>query len=158
MYDSNLDLHVVFFFYPNEEDTLTLTLLSPTKSNKGKWRKCAKSHYVIEAGIIRARNRCPGSDTQVASQGWTVHRGARDPRFVSRGNPHLDPSLSEESLETKNPLWELGLGTKFCDLIKVPTRISAKWLCQSCPKFSHLQLCHNLSEKPNFIEIPGGDA
>ena len=29
---------------------LTLTLLSPTNSNKGKWGKCAKSHYFIKAG------------------------------------------------------------------------------------------------------------
>ena len=40
---------------------LTLTVHSPTKSNKGKWRKCAKSDYVIEAGLIWERNRCPGS-------------------------------------------------------------------------------------------------
>ena len=73
--------------------TLTLTLLSPTKSDKikGKWRKCAKSHYVIEAGIVWARNHCPGSDSWAACQGWTVHCGARDPRFVSGGGgePHF---------------------------------------------------------------------
>ena len=78
------DLHSKF--------SLTLTL-SPTKSNKGKWKKCAKSHYVIEAGITWARNCCPGSATQVTCRGWTVHCGARDPR----GEPSFfDPSLLEE--------------------------------------------------------------
>ena len=78
---------------------LTLTLLNPTKSNKEKWRKCAKSHYIKEAGIIWARNRCPGSDTLVACQGWTVRCGARGPQFVYSGEPpFLDPSLSKKSL------------------------------------------------------------
>ena len=77
--------------------SLTLTLHSPTKSNKGKWRKCAKSDYVIEAGLIWERNRCPGSDTRVACHGWTVHCGAGGPRFETQGEPpFFDPSLSEE--------------------------------------------------------------
>ena len=77
--------------------TLTLTVHSPTKSNKGKWRKCAKSHYVIEAGLIWERNRCPGSDTRVVCHGWTVHCGAGGPRFETQGEPpFFDPSLSDE--------------------------------------------------------------
>ena len=77
--------------------SLTLTVHSPTKSNKGKWRKCAKSDYVIEAGLIWERNRCPGSDTRVACHGWTVHCGAGGPRFETQGEPpFFDPSLSEE--------------------------------------------------------------
>ena len=68
---------------------LTLTVHSPTKSNKGKWRKCAKSDYVIEAGLIWERNRCPGSDTRVACHGWTVHCGAGVPGSKPRGNPHF---------------------------------------------------------------------
>ena len=64
------------------------------------------SHYVIEAGI--ARNCCAGSDTRVACQGWTVHCGAKEPGSYPRGeHPFWDPTFSEEnSLETKNPLWE----------------------------------------------------
>ena len=77
--------------------TLTLTVHSPTKSNKGKWRKCAKSDYVIEAGLIWEQNCCPGSDTRVACHGWTVHCGAGGPRFKTQGEPpFFDPSLSEE--------------------------------------------------------------
>ena len=76
---------------------LTLTVHSPTKSNKGKWRKCAKSDYVIEAGLIWEWNHCPGSDTRVACHGWTVHCGAGGPRFGTQGEPpFFDPSLSEE--------------------------------------------------------------
>ena len=76
---------------------LTLTVHSPKKSNKGKWRKCAKSDYVIEAGLIWERNRCPGSNTRVACHGWTVHCGAGGPRFETQGEPpFFDPSLSEE--------------------------------------------------------------
>ena len=76
---------------------LTLTIHSPTKSNKGRWRKCAKSDYVIEAGLIWERNRCPGSETRVACHGWTVHCGAGGPRFGTQGEPpFFDPSLSEE--------------------------------------------------------------
>ena len=77
--------------------TLTLTVHSPTKSNNGKWRKCAKSDYVIEAGLIWEQNRCPGSDTQVACHGWTVHCGVGGPRFETQGEPpFFGPSLSEE--------------------------------------------------------------
>ena len=47
-------------------------LLNPNRpqSNKiqqGEVKK--KSHYVIEAGLIWERNRCPGSDTRVACHG-----------------------------------------------------------------------------------------
>ena len=71
-------------------NTLTLTVHSPTKSNKGKWRKCAKSDYIIEAGLIWERNRCPGSDTPVACHGCTVHCGAGGLRFETQGgNPHF---------------------------------------------------------------------
>ena len=83
----------------------TVTVHRPTKSNKGKWRKWAKWDYLIEAGIIWAQNRCPGSDNLVACQGWTVDCGAGDSRFVSRGNP-LFGSLPFRR-EMKNPLWEL---------------------------------------------------
>ena len=77
--------------------TLTLTVHRPTKSNKGKWRKCAKSDYVIQAGLIWERNRCPGSDTRVACHGWTVHCGAGGHGFETQGEPpFFDPSLSEE--------------------------------------------------------------
>ena len=54
---------------------LTLTVHSPTKSNKGKWTKCAKSDYIIEVGIIWAQNCSPGINPRVACQGWTVHCG-----------------------------------------------------------------------------------
>ena len=90
---------------------LTLTVHSPTKSNKGKWRKCAKSDYVIEAGLIWEWNRCPGSDTRVACHGWTMHCGAGGPRFETQGGTPLFGPLPfrGDSLETKKGAWELGL-------------------------------------------------
>ena len=81
----------------NTSYSLTLTVHSPTKSNKGKWRKCAKSDYVIEAGLIWEWNRCPGSDTRVACHGCTVHLVREAPVRNPGGEPpFLDPSLSEE--------------------------------------------------------------
>ena len=74
---------------------------NPPLSNKiqqGQVKKMRESHYVIEAGIIWAWNCCPCSDSWVACQGWTVHCGARDPWFVSRGNPHfLTPPFPRRS-------------------------------------------------------------
>ena len=89
----------------------TLTVHSPTKSNKGKWRKCAKSDYVIEAGLIWERNRCPGSDTQVACHGWTVHCGAGgSPVWNPGGTPIFWPlPFRGDRLETKKGARELGL-------------------------------------------------
>ena len=90
--------------------SLTLTVHSPTKSNKGKWRKCAKSDYVIEAGLIWERNRCPGSDTRVACHGWTVHCGAGGPRFETQGEPpFLTLPFRGDRLETKKGARELAL-------------------------------------------------
>ena len=91
--------------------TLTLTVHSPTKSNKGKWRKCAKSDYVIEAGLIWERNRCPGSDTRVACHGWTVHCGAGgSPVRNPGGTPIFWPlPFRGDRLETKKGARELGL-------------------------------------------------
>ena len=96
--------------------TLTLTVHSPTKSNKGKWRKCAKSHYVIEAGLIWEWNRCPGSDTRVACHGWTVHCGAGGPRFETQGETPIFWPLPfrGDRLETKKGARELGLKLLKC--------------------------------------------
>ena len=90
---------------------LTLTVHSPTKSNKGKWRKCTKSDYVIEAGLIWERNGCPGSDTRVACHGWTVHCGAGGPRLETQGEPPFFWPLPfrGDRLETKKGARELGL-------------------------------------------------
>ena len=90
--------------------SLTLTIHSPTKSNKGKWRKCGKSDYVIERGLIWERNHCPGSDSQVACRRWTVHCGAGGPQF-KRGEPCIFWTLpfQGDNLETKKGRWELGL-------------------------------------------------
>ena len=53
----------------------------------------------------------PGQRRPSGVPGWTVHCGARDPQFVSKGNPHFwTPHFP--SLETKNPLWELRLKKK----------------------------------------------
>ena len=95
----------------NTSYSLTLTVHSPTKSNKGKWRKCAKSDYVIEAGLIWERNRCPGSDTQVACHGCTVHLVREAPGSKPRrGTPIFGPlAFQGDSLETKKGAWELGL-------------------------------------------------
>ena len=95
----------------NTSSTLTLTVHSPTKSNKGKWRKCAKSDYVIEAGLIWERNRCPGSDTRVACHGWTVHCGAGgSPVRNPGGTPIFWPlPFRGDRLETKKGARELGL-------------------------------------------------
>ena len=116
------------------QDCLTLTFLSPTKSNKGKWRKCSKSHYVIEAGIIWARNRCPGRDSRVACQGWTVYCGARVPRFVSRGgSPIFGPlPFQGDSLEMKNPLWELGLIIILPHILRMLRFPLLSWLRYHC--------------------------
>ena len=106
----------------NYSKTLTLTVNNTTKSNKRKWRKCAKSDYVIEAGIIWARNRCLSSDVRVVCQGWTVHCGARDPQFVW-GDPIFGPlPFRGDSLETKNPWLELGLKKILFDLLKEFTK------------------------------------
>ena len=96
---------------------LTLTVHSPTKSNKGKWRKCAKSDYVIEAGLIWERNRCPGSDTRVACHGCTVHLVREAPGSKPRrGTPIFGPlPFRGDSLETKKGAWELGLLIKTID-------------------------------------------
>ena len=89
---------------------LTLTVHSPTKSNKGKWRKCAKSDYVIEAGFIWERNRWPGSDSRVACHGWTVHCGAGAPVRNPGGTPIFWPlPFRGDRLETKKGARELGL-------------------------------------------------
>ena len=95
----------------NTSYSLTLTVHSPTKSNKEKWRKCAKSDYVIEAGLIWERNRCTGSDTRVACHGWTVHCGAGGPRFETQGEPPVFWPLPfrRDRLETKKGARELGL-------------------------------------------------
>ena len=102
----------------NTSYSLTLTVHSPTKSNKGKWRKCAKSDYVIEARLIWERNRCPGSDTRVACHGWTVHCGAGGPRFETQGGtPIFGPlPFRGDSLETKKGARELGLINWNCPL------------------------------------------
>ena len=47
----------------HSNDALTLTHPKATKGCKGESRKCAKSDYVIEGGLIWAPNRCPGSYT-----------------------------------------------------------------------------------------------
>ena len=95
--------------------TLTLTVHSPTKSNKGKWRKCAKSHNVIEAGLIWERNRCPGSDTRVVCHGWTVHCGAGVPGSKPGGTPIFWPlPFRGDRLETKKGARELGLRNQNC--------------------------------------------
>ena len=95
----------------NTSYSLTLTVHNPTKSSKGKWRKCARSDNVIEAGLIWERNSCPGSDTRVACHGWTVHCGAGGPRFETQGGtPIFGPlPFRGDSLETKKGTWELGL-------------------------------------------------
>ena len=92
--------------------TSTLTLTDPkvTKSYKGESRKCAKSNYIIEEGLIWERNCCPGGDTRVACYRWTVLCGARAPRFESRGNPPFSPlPFRGDSLETKRGPKKLGL-------------------------------------------------
>ena len=95
----------------NTSYSQTLTVHSPTKSNKGKWRKCAKSNYVIEAGLIWEQNRCPGSDTRVAYHGCTVHLVREAPGSKPRrGTPIFGPlPFRGDSLETKKGVWELGL-------------------------------------------------
>ena len=95
----------------NTSYSLTLTVHSPTKSNKGKWRKCAKSDYVIEAGLIWERNRCPGSDTRVACHGCTEHLVREAPGSKPRWRtPIFGPlPFRGDSLETKKGAWELGL-------------------------------------------------
>ena len=96
-------IHYIAFLF-----SVTLTVHSPTKSNKGKWRKCAKSDYVTEASLIWERNRCPGSDTRVACHGWTVHCGAGGPRFETQGGtPIFGPlPFRGDSLEMKKGAWE----------------------------------------------------
>ena len=84
--------------------TLTSTVHRPTKSSNGK------SNYVIEAGTIWARNRCPGSDARVACKGWTVHCGAGTPGSYPRGTPIFGPlPFRGDSLETKNGSGVFGL-------------------------------------------------
>ena len=86
--------------------TLTLTVHSPTKSNKGKWRKCAKSDYVIEAGLIWERNRCPGGVPWVNSALWCGGSPVRNPG----GTPIFWPlPFRGDRLETKKGARELGL-------------------------------------------------
>ena len=99
---------------------LTLTVHSPTKSNKGKWRKCAKSDYVIEAGLIWEQNRCPGSDTQVACHGCTVHLVREGPSSKPRWGTPIFGSLPFrwDSLETKKGAWELRLISSFTHYVQ----------------------------------------
>ena len=106
---TNILLQTYKLIYP-----LTLTVHSPTKSKKGKWRKCAKSDYVIEAGLIWERNRCPGSDTRVTCHGCTVHLVREGPGSKPRrGTPIFGPlPFRGDSLETKKGAWELGLMRK----------------------------------------------
>ena len=93
-----------------KQKQLTVTLSNPTKPNKGKWRKCVKSDYLVEGGLIWARNRCLGSDTWVACCRWTVHCGAGSPRFESVGTPLFWPlPFWGDSLKMKKGARELGL-------------------------------------------------
>ena len=124
---------------------LTLTVHSPTKSNKGKWRKCAKSDYVMEAGLIWERNRCPGSDPRVAWHGCTVHLVREAPGSKPRrGTPIFGPlPFRGDSLEMKKGAWELGLKT-------VQTgSVSSMWktFYQKCP-FTLDVVCYMNGIKP----------
>ena len=91
--------------------TLTLTVHSPTKSNKGKWRKCAKSHYVIEAGSHMGTKslpgqRHPGGVPWVNSALWCGGSPVRNPG----GTPVFWPlPFRGDRLETKKGARELGL-------------------------------------------------
>ena len=79
---------------------LTQTIHSPTKHNKGKWRKWAKSDYIIEAGLIHMGTKSlPVQWRPSGVPGVAVHSGAGDPQFESRGKPpFLDPSFPKREL------------------------------------------------------------
>ena len=70
---------------------LTLTLHSPSRG-----RKCAESDYVIEAGIIWARNAA-------ATPKWRAGVDSA-PGLYQVGNPHFGPlTFRGDSLKMKNP-------------------------------------------------------
>ena len=95
---------------------LTLIVHSPTKSNKGKWGKCAKPDYIIERGLAWEQNGCPGSDTRVACHSWTVHCGVGGPSSKPGWNPlFLNPPFPRRESRNEKGAWELGL-SMFCAL------------------------------------------
>ena len=86
-FSQNFDLAFLTKNLNFRQNLIALTTPKVTKGYKWDSRKCAKSEYVIEGGLIWGRNRCPGS---VCGVGWhrrTVCCGARGPWFKSRGNP-----------------------------------------------------------------------
>ena len=52
-----------------------------------KWRKCDKSDYIIERGLIWETNCYPGCDTRVGCHRWTVHQGAGGLVWNQEGDP-----------------------------------------------------------------------
>ena len=94
-------------------------------------KKMCQVRLRLRRGLVWARNRCPGRDTQVACCRWTLPVVREVPGSIPRGNPPFWPlHFRGDSLETR----------RMACPVRVNTWSSRATACSSCNSLPQLFL------------------